>query len=164
MSRNKGTFNFSANFEVLSKAPLDARLVVSNKGDLISPSIWQDASSNVWLYKGILVSVVSDPSTENNGLYFLLDETQYTNYNSWFKIQTPTTQIQKYVNSFDGTINNSLLISSGTHTLGNGPFIISIYDGNEEVYIGNECDPSGNITLTWTPGTLSSSCKYIIAG
>ena len=86
MSRNKGTFNFAANFEVLNKAPLDARLVVDTKENLITPSVWQDVASNVWLYKGIVVSVVSDPSVENNGLYFLTDETQYTDYNYWVKI------------------------------------------------------------------------------
>jgi len=86
MSRNKGTFNFAANFEVLNKAPLDARLVVDTKENLITPSVWQDVASNVWLYKGIVVSVVSDPSAENNGLYFLTDETQYTDYNYWLKL------------------------------------------------------------------------------
>lgn len=86
MARNKGTFNFSSNFEVLTKAPLDARLVVDTKANLITPSIWEDIDSNVWLYKGITVSVVDDPSATNNGLYFLLDETNYTDYNSWVKL------------------------------------------------------------------------------
>jgi len=88
MARNKGTFNFAANFEVLTKAPLDARLVVDTKANLIDHTIWEDGSFNVWLYKGITVSVVSDPSTENNGLYFLTDETNYTDYNYWVKLNT----------------------------------------------------------------------------
>lgn len=86
MARNKGTFNFAANFEVLTKAPLDARMVVDTKANLISPAIWQDNALNVWLYKGLTVSVVSDPSTSNNGLYFLTDENTYTSYSSWLKI------------------------------------------------------------------------------
>ena len=86
MSRTKGTFNFAANFEVLTKAPLDARLVVSTKADLINPVVWQDTGGNVWVYKGIPVSVVSDPCTNNNGLYFLTDETLYTSYSSWAKL------------------------------------------------------------------------------
>jgi len=86
MSRNKGSFNFASNFEVLTKAPLDARLVVATKADLIDPSIWKDTNSNIWLYKGIVVSVTSDTSTENNGLYFLTDENNYTNYSYWSKI------------------------------------------------------------------------------
>lgn len=86
MGRNKGTFNFAANFEVLTKAPLDARLVVDTKANLTQTSIWQDGGGNAWLYKGIVVSVVSDPSTTNNGLYFLTDENSYTNLNSWIKV------------------------------------------------------------------------------
>jgi hypothetical protein len=88
MSRNKGTFNFSSNYEVLTKAPLDARTVVDTKSNLITPNMWQDADSNIWLYKGLVVSVVADPSIENNGLYFLLDDTTYTSYDSWLKIIT----------------------------------------------------------------------------
>ena len=86
MARNTGTFNFAANFEVLTKAPLDARLVVDTKANLISPAIWQDGDSNVWLFTGIVVSVISDPSTENNGLYFLTDELNYTNPTKWSKL------------------------------------------------------------------------------
>ena len=86
MARNKGTFNFAANFEVLNKAPLDARLVVDTKSNLITPSIWEDDNSNVWVYTGIPVAVISDPSTENNGLYLLTDDTAYTSYDSWVKI------------------------------------------------------------------------------
>jgi hypothetical protein len=90
MARNKGTFNFSNNFEVLNKAPLDARIVVGTKANLIDPSIWRDAANLVWLYKGIVVSVTSDTSTDNNGLYFLTDETQYTDYNYWVKLGAAT--------------------------------------------------------------------------
>jgi hypothetical protein len=86
MSRNKGTFNFAANFEVLTKAPLDARLVVSTKADLINPTVWQDINSNIWIYKGITVSVTSDPNPSLNGLYFLIDEALYTDYTSWVKL------------------------------------------------------------------------------
>ena len=88
MARNKGTFNFAANFEVLTKAPLDARIVVDTKANLIDPTIWEDGDLNVWLYTGITVSVITDPSTTNNGLYFLTDETNYTDINYWAKVNT----------------------------------------------------------------------------
>jgi hypothetical protein len=80
MSRNKGTFNFSANFEPLIKAPLDARAVVGSYTDLIDPSTWADGDGNIWLYKGAIVSVADDPSS---GIYFLSDENNYTDYNYW---------------------------------------------------------------------------------
>lgn len=84
--RNKGTFNFASNFEVLTKAPLDARLVVDTKANLIDPNIWEDDDTNIWLYKGITVSVVADPSINNNGLYFLENDASYQSYNGWSKI------------------------------------------------------------------------------
>jgi hypothetical protein len=106
MARNHGTFNFAANFEVLTKAPLDARLVVDTKAALISPSTWQDTALNVWLYKGIVVSVTSDPSTNNNGLYYLTDETQYTNYSYWLKINTIGTTDASGTSSATFQLNN----------------------------------------------------------
>jgi hypothetical protein len=35
MARNKGTFQFAANFEVKAAAALDPRIVVSTKSELI---------------------------------------------------------------------------------------------------------------------------------
>jgi len=122
MARKHGTFNFAANFEVLTKAPLDARLVVDTKANLISPAIWQDIASNVWLYKGIVVSVVSDPSTENNGLYFLTDETQYTNYNYWVKINALSAADASGTASATFQLNN-----------GNNGVIIKDVSGNLQV-------------------------------
>lgn len=84
--RNRGTFDFAANFEVKTKQPLDARLIVDTKANLISPSIWEDLEANAWLFTGIIVSVVSDPCDNYNGAYFLKDDTQYTDPSSWIKI------------------------------------------------------------------------------
>lgn len=80
MARSKGTFNFSANFEVLAKAPLDAKMLVQNYTDLVNPTTWEDLNSNVWLFNGAIVSVATDPSS---GLYFLKDADNYTDYASW---------------------------------------------------------------------------------
>ena len=87
MARTKGVFNFASNFEVLTKAPLDARLVVDTKANLVDPNIWKDGDGNVWVYTGIVVSVIADTSS-NNGLYFLLDQDNYTSYDYWLKINT----------------------------------------------------------------------------
>jgi hypothetical protein len=106
MARNRGSFNFAANFEVLAKAPLDARLVVDTKANLIDSNIWEDANTNVWLYKGIVVSVVSDPSPSNNGLYFLTDETDYQNPNAWIKIESGSTIDASGTSSISFQLNN----------------------------------------------------------
>ena len=106
MARNKGTFNFAANFEVLTKAPLDARLVVDTKANLIDPVIWQDVATNVWLYNGMTVSVVSDPSVSNNGLYFLTDESQYTDINYWVKVNGSASTDASGTSSVTFQLNN----------------------------------------------------------
>ncbi|MDD5648886.1 MAG: hypothetical protein PHF86_00470 [Candidatus Nanoarchaeia archaeon] len=85
MARDKGTFNFSANFEVLNKAPLDARQVVGSYADLINPSTWLDSNSLIWLFNGAIVSVANDVSTTRNGIYFLKDANNYTDYSNWEK-------------------------------------------------------------------------------
>jgi len=86
MSRNKGTFNFSANFEPLLKAPLDARQVVGTFADLTDPSTWKDADELVWLYNGLIVGVGNDADPSLNGAYFLKDADNYTNALSWSKL------------------------------------------------------------------------------
>lgn len=83
MGRNKGTFNYSANFEPRLESPLDARLVVDEINDLINPITWQDSDSLVWLYNGMPVSV-TDPSTR--GIYVLIDKDNYTSFSAWEKI------------------------------------------------------------------------------
>jgi hypothetical protein len=132
MSRNKGTFNFAANFEPLVEAPLDARMRVSTKAELILPSIWTDANSNVWLYDGLLVSVVDDPSISNNGLYFLADKLNYDLDNSWI-----------HIGSVSGTLDASGT-SSVSFQLNNGGFGVML------------TDTSGNLTVNTYDGSLAS--------
>ena len=102
MSRNRGTFNFAANYEVLTKAPLDARQKVGTLADLILPATWEDGDSNIWLYNGAIVSVGDDPISENNGIYFLKDADNYTVMSNWVNLL--------------GSINNETTLASGTTT------------------------------------------------
>jgi hypothetical protein len=82
MSRNKGTFNFAANFEGLLKAPIDARQMVCTYADLTLPATWS-GSSGVWLYNGAIVSVATGVC---KGIYWLCDENNYTSTCSWVSI------------------------------------------------------------------------------
>ena len=83
MSRNKGTFNFAANFEVLAKAPLDAKQLVGTYADLTLAVTWEDGDGGIWLYDGAIVSVSSDPTPEKNGIYYLSDAANYNLTTSW---------------------------------------------------------------------------------
>lgn len=165
MDRNKGTFNFSANFEPLNKAPLDARLVVATKAGLIDPSTWKDSSNLVWLYKGIVVSVTSDPSTDNNGIYFLTDETQYTNYSYWTKIGAspgPT------LLSFDGSINgdNSTWNFPIVHNLNTIKQTITVWDAstNDQIYPGITRGASTNYVSFSSPPLIGTIYNITILG
>lgn len=156
MSRNTGTFSFAANFEVKTKQPLDARLVVDTKANLISPSIWEDLEANAWLFKGIIVSVVSDPCDNYNGAYFLKDDTQYTDPSSWVKIGSDIQQNNLNVDaSLDmlrewnadqdaSIVNLRVYIDGSLYTLKTWNTAIDaslaairIVDSNQDISIGN---------------------------
>lgn len=166
MSRNKGTFNFAANFEPLVKAPLDGRIVVSTKADLINPVTWQDAGLNVWLFKGIVVSVVSDPVSDNNGLYFLTDETNYTNYAYWIKIAgiTPSSSIL----TFDGSITGNNITTSFAivHDLSTMKQNVDVWDAstNEVVYPAIMKGSSTNYVSFYTPPSSGTVYNITIMG
>ena len=83
MSRARGIFDLSGNYEPRVAGPLDARQVVDTIQNLTDTAIWAQGG-NAFLFKGLLVSVVND-TTENNGVYELVD-TDYTQASSWVKI------------------------------------------------------------------------------
>jgi len=102
MSRNTGIFNFGANLEVLSKAPLDAKQLVGTKADLTGTTTWEGSGQN-WLYNGAIVAVGSDPDNNNNGIYFLSAATYYTDINSWVKVGGGTGNITGGTNGLSTT-------------------------------------------------------------
>jgi len=146
MSRNKGTFNFAANFEVLAKAPLDARMLVGSKSDLTNPLTWQDNNSNIWLFDGAIVSVSADASVENNGIYFLKDAVNYTDIDNWVLAGSNSDVSIGVVNIGDGSAGVFAgFDSSGNISLrtisGSGPIVVTQV-GNQ-IVIGIEGDNFG---------------------
>jgi len=129
MSRNKGDLDFSANIEVLKVVPLDARQLVGTKADLTGATTWNQ-SGDIWLFDGAIVSVGSDPTTDNNGIYFLSDAVNYDNINSWKKADSGTgsgtvTSATNGLNidvggttvALGGILTTETIISGGTQTL-----------------------------------------------
>jgi hypothetical protein len=102
MARNHGTFNFSANFEPLLKAPLDARSVVGLYTDLVDASTWKDADGLIWLYNGLIVGVANDPSS---GIYFLKDAVNYNLYSSWQSVAGASFDPSTLMAYIDGSLN-----------------------------------------------------------
>lgn len=89
-TRTKGVFNFSANFEALIAAPLDARLTVPNYSNLT------DGATIPYPYLGMIVAVTSDATPSNNGIYYC------TNIGTTPAFATATTVWQK-IESGSGT-------------------------------------------------------------
>lgn len=72
MARNKGMFQFAANFEIKNAAALDPRTVVATKAELYNKETWPYDGETAYLYNGLVVSV-----TEENELYMLIDSASY---------------------------------------------------------------------------------------
>lgn len=121
MSRNKGTFQFAANFEVKTAEALDPRVVVSKKSDLINRDTWPGDDGIIYLYKGILVSV-----QEEDSVYMLVDYTKILDedYSGWKKLSTSveivdnltSTDTDKALSAYQGKILSDK-IEEGLNTL-----------------------------------------------
>ena len=85
MARARGTFNFSASLEVKKQGALDSRLVVQTYAELVLASTWADDDNKIWLYDGMIVSVVADTS-DKNGVYMLTNKDEYATASSWVRI------------------------------------------------------------------------------
>jgi len=124
-----------------------ANNIDSCTGSFSHGNIFSYISDNVAYFKKILVSpgisIIEDVST----IRFLLDEVP------------PTTFISTFV--ADGS--SFVYYPETTHKLGYGPFIISLYENNDQVYVNNNIDSNGNVTLSWILGNLSGTCKVIIS-
>lgn len=81
MARNKGMFQFAANFEIKNAAALDPRMVVATKAELYNIETWPYDGETAYLYNGLVVAV-----TEENELYMLIDAANFASESSWKKI------------------------------------------------------------------------------
>lgn len=83
MARNKGTFQFAANFEVKTAELLDPRGSVATKAELISKETWPYDGDTIYMKKGMRVTV-----EEENAVYMLVDYAKIlaTDYSGWLRI------------------------------------------------------------------------------
>lgn len=70
-------------------------------------------------------------------------------------------QSNRYTDSFDGTSGTSYTVLASTHGLGVGPFNISVYDSSVLAYTDVSLNTTGDITIKWAPGALTSYCTMI---
>jgi len=85
MPREIGTYPLPYNFELNKAAPLDARLVAPTLSDLTTTSL----GAIPYPYLGMIVSVTSDGTSTNNGVY-MLSAFPATNISNWTKLGSGT--------------------------------------------------------------------------
>ena len=90
-NRNNGTLGISANFEPNVSAPFDARANVLTQADLLVAATWVANDGNTWIYVGMTVTVASDPTPANNGVYILLNVAGFATLSNWKYVGSSST-------------------------------------------------------------------------
>jgi hypothetical protein len=80
MSRSKGIFTLTSNYEVTIQKPMDARMIVETYSDLTTESNWKTSDGRLIAYNGMITAVwldkdADDNITDKNGIYFFFDPT-----------------------------------------------------------------------------------------
>ena len=106
MARNKGTFQFAANFEVKAAAALDPRVAVATKAELISKETWPYDGDTIYLYKGILVSV-----QDENAVYMLVDYDKIlsADYSGWLRVDAGNAEQVEVVDNLESDASDKAL-------------------------------------------------------
>ena len=114
MDRYKGTFEIASNYEIQKAAPFDARQLVKTKESLTKPETWKDSNDEVWLFKGLITAVSQDVVIDNNGIYWLEDETRYQEAAAWKKLANAeqvaaiSAVLNELTGDEEGSINNKV--------------------------------------------------------
>lgn len=125
MARERGTFNFSASLEVKKQGALDSRLVIQTYAELLLAATWADTDNKVWLYDGMIVSVVND-TTGKNGIYMLTNKDSYNEDASWKRVDAEAAE--------KTTVEDILTSTSTTNALSanQGRVLKGMIDSNSE--------------------------------
>lgn len=113
MARVKGGY-LGGTYDIPKKQPLDSRMLVTKRADLINPSVWKTNGSTTGEsghYNGMIVSVSSD--TIYNGVYYLNDRTAITdeNYAAYKNALATGEDVEIYFSMWTklGMANNSII-------------------------------------------------------
>lgn len=116
MARTKGIFPFTGTLEVATTAPLDARLLVKTKADLMLEDTWKNGNS-IYLYNHIVVTV-----EDVEGQFMLINynpataPTAYQNEANWVRLDTKGLKI---IDSLDSTSTTNALSANQGKVLSN---------------------------------------------
>lgn len=145
ITKNLGTFEFAANFQVKAAEALDPRMVAASKADLINKSNWPSDGDTIYVYKGLIVDC------GNDGVYRLIDPTKAlaTDFSGWERIDakgilTEGTTVFAYKGS---VINYEALLDIENPKAGD------VYNVESETKITTKSELGDDIIQTYLAGT-----------
>lgn len=115
MARNKGTFQFAANFEVKLQGALDPRILVDNKSELINKETWPYDGDTIYVYNGLLVAVAADKA-----IYMLVDKDKIleTDYSGWKQMDVAAAQTVEIIDNLNSSSTTAALSANQGKVLG----------------------------------------------
>ena len=115
MARNKGTFQFAANFEVKLQDALDPRVLVDNKSELINKETWPYDGDTIYVYNGLLVAVAADKA-----IYMLIDKDKIleADYSGWKQMDVAAAQTVEIINNLNSSSTTAALSANQGRVLG----------------------------------------------
>lgn len=115
MARNKGTFQFAANFEVKLQGALDPRILVDNKSELINKETWPYDGDTIYVYNGLLVAVAADTA-----VYMLVDKDKIleADYSGWKQMDVAAAQTVEIIDNLNSSSTTAALSANQGRVLG----------------------------------------------
>lgn len=115
MARNKGTFQFAANFEVKLQGALDPRILVDNKSELINKETWPYDGDTIYVYNGLLVAVAADTA-----IYMLVDKDKIleADYSGWKQMDVAAAQTVEIIDNLNSSSTTAALSANQGKVLG----------------------------------------------
>jgi hypothetical protein len=158
MARVKGGY-LGGTYDIPKKQPLDSRMLVTKRADLINPSVWKTNGSTTGEfghYNGMIVSVNSDGIY--NGVYYLTDRSAITeeNYEAYRSALVAGEEVDSYFSMWTklGTLDDLAEIKP---TIELSPVDGTIFIGdteNGDKTIGVNIAPIAGNILTAVDGGL----------
>lgn len=122
MARVKGGY-LGGTYDISKKQPLDSRMLVTKRADLINPSVWNTNGSTTGEaghYTGMIVSVSSDG--EHSGVYYLTDRAKITadNYSTYQAALAAGEDVEIYFSMWQklanaGSVMEKSVVNADTH-------------------------------------------------
>ena len=143
ITKNLGTFEFAANFQVKAAEALDPRMVAASKADLINKANWPSDGDTIYVYKGLIVDCGSD------GVYRLIDPALALDaeYRGWERIDAGGVKIDNIY-----TYKGSKATYAELEALV-APQVGDVWNVEEEHTITTESELGDSTTKTYLAGT-----------